>query len=592
MDVSAVLTEVKQDNIFLFNSDCLEKLKELPDNSIDSIVTDPPYGLSFMGKKWDYDVPSKEIWQECLRVLKPGGHLLSFGGTRTYHRLAVNIEDAGFEIRDQIQWLYGSGFPKSHDVSKAIDKSAGAVREKEECGGLGTSKSFADDKWTQENQGFRISDKPITDEAKQWRGWGTALKPASEIICLATKPKNNLETLQDLIKNLTVKIGEALCQCPSRAQIAKEYLKSNLNEQVEVQNTAQWIAERNTLTPVDLQGLMDTLLSKSTKSIFLNTVLSWNNILKELSKHTNMFTTEMVLSLIIDLKTLKSLAWQSMHDITTQDGTNPLGMTPIACVADALFNAVNTKLRLILELSAEEIVISKQAVNSPVADAPTTSEPIVVARKPLEKGLTVAENVMKWGTGALNIDASRVGTSRPATINDPNKFKKFKEQDGCERAPSCNPDMNTDQGRWPANVILDEEAAKVLDASTGLKDDVSRFFYCAKASKAERNKGLEGMPLKESGGLSGTKDKSLKTGSGNERDNLNQNFHPTIKPIKLMEYLIKLVTPPGGTVLDPFMGSGTTGVATTQLGFKFIGIERESEYLEIAKKRIEAGGLK
>jgi len=123
----------------LFLGDCLDSMKELPDNSVDSIVTDPPYGLSFMGKKWDYDVPSKEIWQECLRVLKPGGHLLSFGGTRTYHRLVINIEDAGFEIRDCIQWLYGSGFPKSTDVSKRIDKEAGAEREV-----LGESKNNRD----------------------------------------------------------------------------------------------------------------------------------------------------------------------------------------------------------------------------------------------------------------------------------------------------------------------------------------------------------------------------------------------------------------------------------------------------------------
>lgn len=109
--------------------DCLAGLRMLPDNFADSIVTDPPYGLSFMGRKWDYDVPSVEIWAECLRVLKPGGHLLAFAGTRTQHRMAVRIEDAGFEIRDMIAWVYGSGFPKSLDVSKAIDKAAGAVRE-------------------------------------------------------------------------------------------------------------------------------------------------------------------------------------------------------------------------------------------------------------------------------------------------------------------------------------------------------------------------------------------------------------------------------------------------------------------------------
>ena len=113
----------------LLNGDCLDKLKELEADSVDSIVTDPPYGLAFMGKKWDYDVPSQAIWEECMRVLKPGGHLLSFAGSRTYHRMAVRIEDAGFEIRDQIMWIYGSGFPKSHNIGKAVDKIEGNERE-------------------------------------------------------------------------------------------------------------------------------------------------------------------------------------------------------------------------------------------------------------------------------------------------------------------------------------------------------------------------------------------------------------------------------------------------------------------------------
>ena len=180
------MSEMNQYELHLGN--CLEVLKGMPDNSVDSIVTDPPYGLAFMGKKWDYDVPDQAIWEECLRVLKPGGHLLAFAGTRTQHRMAVRIEDAGFEIRDMIAWVYGSGFPKSLDVSKAIDKAAGAQREilSERI----NRSSFDPEK--QGGGGFQRGTiqvtTPATDAAHQWQGWGTALKPALEPVTVARKP--------------------------------------------------------------------------------------------------------------------------------------------------------------------------------------------------------------------------------------------------------------------------------------------------------------------------------------------------------------------------------------------------------------------
>ena len=163
--------------------DCLDVLRTMPDNSVDSVVTDPPYGLSFMGKRWDYDVPSVEIWAECLRVLKPGGHLLAFAGTRTQHRMAVRIEDAGFEIRDMIAWVYGSGFPKSLDVSKAIDRAAGEVRPRV-AGGQGGANAILGAR----KCGEAISGEAISGEAQHWAGWGTALKPSLEPITMARKP--------------------------------------------------------------------------------------------------------------------------------------------------------------------------------------------------------------------------------------------------------------------------------------------------------------------------------------------------------------------------------------------------------------------
>jgi len=350
--------------INLMHGDCLEVLRTLPDNSVDSVVTDPPYGLSFMGKKWDYDVPASEVWAECLRVLKPGGHLLAFAGTRTQHRMAVRIEDAGFEIRDMIAWVYGSGFPKSLDVSKAIDKAAGHTRATD----------------------YEPNYANATEAARQWQGWGTSLKPALE--------------------------------------------------------------------------------------------------------------------------------------------------------------------------------------------------PITVARKPLSEG-TVAANVLAHGTGALNIDGCRVGTEggtrRDGKADKPNHagWENMKGHGIAE--------LNA--GRWPANLIHSGED----DAIAGL-GEAARYFYCAKASKRDRDEGLEGFEEKRTGGMQATADGTMLTGSGNERTTSRANIHPTVKPTDLMRYLCRLVTPPGGVVLDPFMGSGSTGKAAALEGFQFIGIERDAEYFEIAKARIENAG--
>lgn len=201
------MLNIKYDISMILLGDCLVKLRELDDNSVDSIVTDPPYGLSFMNKKWDYDVPSQDIWEECIRVLKPGGHLLAFAGSRTYHRMAVRIEDAGFEIRDQIMWIYGSGFPKSMNISKQVDKKFGAEREvvgkrehptlKDKSKLSETSLAFhGSNKWNRE---WYIT-APSTDEAKQWEGWGTALKPAHEPIVMARKPLSEKTVVDNVLK--------------------------------------------------------------------------------------------------------------------------------------------------------------------------------------------------------------------------------------------------------------------------------------------------------------------------------------------------------------------------------------------------------
>ena len=408
----------------IIHGDCIQKLKELNDNSIDSIVTDPPYGLSFMGKKWDYDVPSQEIWEECYRVLKPGGHLLSFAGSRTYHRMAIRIEDAGFEIRDQIMWIYGSGFPKSMNIGLQLDKKLGNERELVER--PKSEQRPNADKNRDKNKdvgGFAMSDNKYKSVGNsEWEGWGTALKPAHE--------------------------------------------------------------------------------------------------------------------------------------------------------------------------------------------------PIVMARKPLSEK-TVVDNVLEWGTGGINIDGSRIGTEQRTYKG---MSSKKPEGAGTFRDDNWIPKdiENTVEGRFPANLIFDEEAGKILDEQSGIskstggrsgnkegvgqngiynqyKGEVrdenpglgdiggaSRFFYCPKAQKKDRNEGLDIVEQKNNRpiGTAFTKDDNL-------FDQKVNNFHPTVKPTDLMAYLVRLVTPKGGVVLDPFMGSGSTGKACVREGMDFIGIEREKEYMEIAKTRIE-----
>lgn len=379
---------MKNDNYQLHSGDCLELLATLPDNSVDSIVTDPPYGLSFMGKKWDYDVPKVEIWKECLRVLKPGGHLLAFAGTRTQHRMAVRIEDAGFEIRDMIAWVYGSGFPKSHNIAVHMDRMTGVLRKGER--GNGYRYGNADPR---KHLGTATSNKAhqaISDTAKQWQGWGTALKPALE--------------------------------------------------------------------------------------------------------------------------------------------------------------------------------------------------PITVARKPLVG--TVAENVLTHGTGAINIDATRISADgRPLLVGD---YKKTADnvyegrKDGSLMGGS-KAVGSTDLGRWPANLIHDgsEEVTGLFPGEEG--KSAARFFYCAKASKKDRDEGLDGFEAKSR--------PTMGNGIGGQPDQQkanNRNVHPTVKPTELMRYLCRLVTPPGGVVLDPFTGSGSTGKAAILEGFRFLGAEMNPEYVAIAKARIES----
>jgi hypothetical protein len=392
--------------VTLHIGDCLDVMRTLPDASVDAVVTDPPYGLSFMGKRWDYDVPSVEVWAECLRVLKPGGHLLAFAGTRTQHRMAVRIEDAGFEIRDMIAWVYGSGFPKSLDVSKAIDRAAGAEREvvgsrkltgtARIIGGQGgaTAGRSADAYDEGETRDTLAITAPATPEAQQWAGWGTALKPSLE--------------------------------------------------------------------------------------------------------------------------------------------------------------------------------------------------PITMARKPLQG--TVAANVLQHGCGGLNVDGCRVAMGDEY---DPTKIQRQQKSDGAVQFGSSGligKEIATYKagGRWPANLIHDgsDEVVRLFPQtgiSAGGKGNATQQAGAKTSygwSRGEDWGGAGGY------GDSGSAARFFYTAKASRDDRSDGNTHPTVKPTDLMRYLCRLVTPPGGTVLDPFMGSGSTGKAAMLEGFEFIGIEREPQYFAIAEQRI------
>ena len=602
----------------LHQGDSREVLKTLADNSVDSIVTDPPYGLSFMGKKWDYDVPSVEVWAECLRVLKPGGHLLAFAGTRTQHRMAVRIEDAGFEIRDMIAWVYGSGFPKSLDVSKALDKAAGAEREVvgrhanpagNKAGGNSLNMSAVG------MPDVAYITAPATDAVRQWQGWGTALKPALETVTFASKPYTD-EQVRDIIQSNLFRL-EARLWLLSSANAAGKSSTSNQSEYGAACAIAQWNADEITSTRADLCGQMGTSLFALATTTSLNIVSSWRRTLDESWSDGSTSTIETKSSTTIDWRTLKFSVSQITPASIIKACSLPGGFSANASTAESHFNASLLLLQSILTLSVTEPVISLAQHEHQGAGVTPNLDPVVLARKPLVG--TVAANVLEHGTGALNIDGCRVEAL----------------DDDCARNPSLVADTAAgfgkglamggrghDAGRWPANLIHDgsDEVVALFPESTSgamkagtqraAQDEpgsvcfgiyggnatsteisassgsAARFFYCAKASKEDRNEGCDGLPLKTGGMVSNTSGQHITRRDGGA-PGPTANHHPTVKPTDLMAYLCRLVTPPGGIVLDPFMGSGSTGKAAMREGFNFIGIDLSAEYIEIARARID-----
>ena len=662
--------------------DCLEVLPSLPDSSVDAVVTDPPYGLSFMGKNWDHGVPGEQFWREVLRVAKPGAHLLAFGGTRTYHRLACAIEDAGWEVRDCLMWCHGQGFPKSADVSKMLDKH-------EQKQWLDVSKAIDDmprfaiiEAWKQHSK--TASDAGLSFLLTSERGSGITPGESTAPLIAHTKAfqdpsqhstpnessnakcaettfqKSETETGTNTPKSDFVPANVLLQANPENSDAVALVAELSLIEarrSCEVSfSSAQSHAESNTTESKSLAtsvasqpASLEATLAMPDSSV-LQSVWDWQsgNTADKLkaaealriwlgSKPSSMqeATSALCAALTDDLKLItlsQSKTFQSF-DTTRQTDcvsainaiiTESTAANLISFTADTLRNKAINK-----AAGAEREVVSKsphsanrnsipmgvggnyaihgKAVTAEQAEnwrevgdrfitAPATDaarqwagwgtslkpawEPIILARKPLQG--TVAENVLRYGTGGINVDGCRVGTGAITQYG-----RNASENRAMSGANYAEPAGRAWTGRWPANVIHDgsEEVVGLFpvttsgkpcgkrNATTGFSSGITpgaadltgygdsgsaaRFFYCAKASRADRN----------SGGVVA-------------------NVHSTVKPTALMRYLCRLVTPPGGVVLDPFMGSGSTGKAAVLEGFRFIGIERDPAYIEIAKARI------
>ena len=580
-------------HIQLLHGDCLQKLKDLPDNSVSSVVCDPPYGLSFMSKKWDYDVPSTEIWMECLRVLKPGGHLLAFAGSRTYHRMAVRIEDAGFEIRDQIMWLYASGFPKSHNIGKAVDKLLGNEREV-------VGERIADDI----TGGNFVTSKPdkmieITKGQTEWEGWGTALKPAHEPIVVARKPLSEKSVAENVLKWGTGGINidaSRVGTTDNTARINKEGdngwknssggLNTNAIRLEEgLEQLGRWPA--NIILDEEAGKVLDEQSGISKGKIGMTKQSSPNNIYNG----------------------FKSKGNTKINDGITDEGGASRYFLSIKVDNEDFFMYIYNTLNELLcgnILENQQVVTTLNGVIKEVEKCIVNQGQYIIGNKLMDQyqkdtisiisTLTELMTELKIYNSLQRVNIDFYTQELGKTINQLTELNI----DGASVAKSINHLMGlTLEMVEHIKVIVKnveelnyknggKEIGNTTTNITGNIEKGNRFFYCAKASKKDRDEGLDIFEDKERYTTIGQRDGTSYRENGTQIfPSIVKNNHPTVKPTSLMEYLIKLVTPVGATVLDPFMGSGSTGKAAVRNGFDFIGIEREEEYLNIAKARIE-----
>ena len=582
----------------IHHGDCIVTMNAMPPESVDAIVTDPPYGLGFMGKKWDGLPPSLEWAEACYRVLKPGGHIAAFGGTRTWHRLAVAIEDAGFEMRDSLAWLYGSGFPKSHDVGKAIDKLAGGEREVVGLNPIAHKQSGQKGTAAHGDRGPNLYvTAPATPEAVQWDGWGTALKPGHEPVVVARKPHaisgildgigSELARLEDECRPSVN--GAAKSSAPTPAA-SPEVRTATAPESAATPHEGEQARTTPTGAAAGSSAATDTSAFESEGETCWSTVTSWRACWAELCELTSTSITSTASSLTTDLRTL----WSSIASLTATSTpgspTSVLTSPSTASAVDSLFAATVLRLRATLALSAPESATASTPHVPQDAGGSSAFEPIVLARKPLAEK-TVARNVLAHGTGAINIDACRIET-------DDDIAKKYPNGPGGSTfgggAMMLTGQWRQPSGRWPANVLLDHHAAAWVDEQSGHQKD-------GVAVNRNKNPDIEKPHTVYGGGwMNGDRPDITYGGGGgasrffysakapkSERPNVGGVQHPTVKPLAIMRWLIRLVTPPGGTVLDPFAGSGTTIEAALIEGFDPVGIEMETDYLPLIQHRID-----
>jgi SAM-dependent methyltransferase len=554
-----------------------------------------------MGKSWDAFVPSPLVWAECLRVLKPGGHLVAFAGSRTYDWIGLGVRLAGFEIRDQLLWMYGSGFPKSMNVSKAIDRAAGALGV--EFGAFTHAGHQPNSATTAPSRGY-IPPAPATDDARTWEGWGTALKPSFEPIVWARKPLN-VVPFASILAECSVTM-EALLWSISPVKLVEACSASNLAALEEESGSALWTAAAfNTLSSIGMSGVMDMCNSPEAGRTLWNIASSWSAILGESWRRMSTSTTRTETDLITAWKTCASLASLITPESITRDATSHGGIawnaesagkgstvdgwnltpTPTPTAGALATSEIVAKVSAEIARIAESLLASSEdPLRGSASQRATTRpgvpdhEPIVLARKPLSG--TVAKNVLEHGTGAINVDGCRVGTGD--TLARASGGWLAGGYVGGDSPKWDSRGTTIEGGRWPANIIHDGSPEVLAVFPDDGDESAARFYYCAKASRAERELGLADFaPATVGDGRKKSIDNAYQRGKTERR-----NTHCTVKPVSVMRWLTRLVTPPGGVVLDPYTGSGTTGVAAALEGFEFIGCELSPEYVEIARARI------
>ena len=571
----------------VINGNNIDLLKQYPDNYFDAVVTDPPYGLGkepvaeevmkdwvekgyheitgsgFMGKEWDAFVPQPVFWKEVFRVLKYGGHILSFYGSRTYDWGVMSMRFAGFEVKDTLTWHYGNGFPKSHNISKFIDKMGGE------------SLDWFIDYILEVAKEKGISKKELTMLFPSKNGNPTGWlwnKQNNQSITIEQYNK-----IKDYLKLPFENISEAKREVigKKKAGLTKGQI-ANFKGEVEFDITApstdaakKWDGWGTALKPASEYIVLARKPLEKGLSIAEN-VLKWG------TGGINIDGCRIGLSKGDDARLGGNGSWKTDKAAKNvyEGGYNgeeiissTLGRFPANLI---LSHSPMCKLNGLKKVKG-------------MIDKPTNRTKFDGTWNEGNTGLRNNTNSSREGYADINGNE----TIEDWTCHENCPIRIMDEQSGDTSSKRINNKNNVIK-KGGKNKLFGSSVQRETTEGFDYRDSggASRFFYCAKASKSERNKGLEGFEEKESGGMSGTKDKSMLTGSGNERNNLNKNFHPTVKPVKLMQYLARLITPPNGIVLDPFCGSGTTGIACKLEGFEFVGMEQDAEYCKIAEARI------